>query len=256
MNEFDNDGVALSYFDRPSVSEAGQRDIPVLLIHGFASNAHVNWVYPTWTTKLTRSGYRVVALDNRGHGSSQKIYEPAAYSPQLMAGDARALLDHLDIEQAHVMGYSMGARLSAFLALKHPERVRSVVFGGLGMGMVHGVGSEQPIVDALLEDDPSIIRHEVGKRFRAFADATKSDRRALAACMASSRQQLSVEEAGRISVPTLVAVGTKDDISGSGAEFAALIPGAQHLELEGRDHQSSVGDKNYKNGVLAFYEGL
>ncbi len=256
MNEFNNDGVAISYLDTPPVADTVQEPVPVLLIHGFASNAHINWVYPTWTTKLTRSGYRVIALDNRGHGGSAKIYEPSAYTPQNMAGDARALLDHLEIDRAHIMGYSMGARLSAFIAMNHGERVQSLVLGGLGMGMVHGVGSEQPIVDALLEDDPSIIRNEVGKRFRAFADATKSDRRALAACMAASRQQLTAQEVGSISAPTLIAIGTEDDISGSGADLSALIPGSKHLPLPGRDHQTAVGDKNYKSGVLDFYQSL
>ena len=181
MTQFDQSGVQISYFDLPPADGVPARELPVLLIHGFASSAHVNWVYPSWVTTLTGAGYRVIALDNRGHGSSEKLYDPDAYFAAKMAEDARGLLDHLALDEALVMGYSMGARLSAFLALAHPQRVRSVVFGGLGMGMVSGVGASQPIVDALLADDPEQISDDVGKRFRLFADATKSDRKALAA---------------------------------------------------------------------------
>jgi pimeloyl-ACP methyl ester carboxylesterase len=89
----------------------------VLLIHGFASTAHVNWVFPGWVKTLDQAGYRVIALDNRGHGESDKPHDPEAYHPETMAADAAGLLDSLNIGSAHVMGYSMGARISAFLTL-------------------------------------------------------------------------------------------------------------------------------------------
>ncbi|MFK8036153.1 MAG: alpha/beta fold hydrolase [Hyphomicrobiales bacterium] len=256
MTQFDHNGVQISFLDLLPEERTQQREVPVLLIHGFASSAHVNWVYPSWVTTLTRAGYRVIALDNRGHGESEKLYDPSAYYAATMAMDAKALLDHLSITQAHVMGYSMGARLTAFLSLQFPERVRSAVFGGLGMGMVTGVGASQPIVDALLADDPDSIPDQVGKRFRAFADATKSDRKALAACMVSTRQTLSEIQIGELQPPALVAVGTKDDISGSGQGLADLIPGAEFLEIPGRDHQLAVGDKVYKAGVLKFWDQM
>lgn len=256
MTHFNHSGIQISFLDLPPEDGTSEREFPVLLIHGFASSAHVNWVYPSWVTTLTRAGYRVIALDNRGHGGSEKLYDPAAYYAATMAMDAKALLDHLQIAQAHVMGYSMGARLTAFLSLQFPERVRSAVFGGLGMGMVTGVGASQPIVDALLADDPDSIPDEVGKRFRAFADSTKSDRKALAACMVSTRQTLSEAEIGELQPPALVAVGSKDDISGSGEGLANLIPGATFLDIPGRDHQLAVGDKVYKAGVLKFWEQM
>ena len=77
---------------------------PVLLIHGFASNLDVNWVGPLWIKTLTDSGYSVIAFDHRGHGKSDSSHNPDDYTPQKMAGDAFALLDYLDISQAHVMG--------------------------------------------------------------------------------------------------------------------------------------------------------
>ena len=111
-----------------------------MLVHGFASTKEVNWVAPGWVTTLTRAGRRVIALDNRGHGQSSKLYDAAAYHSASMAEDVRALLDHLPIERADVMGYSMGARITAFLAVNHSQRVRSAVLGGLGIRLVEGVG--------------------------------------------------------------------------------------------------------------------
>ena len=242
---FDSDGVEIAYLDE------GEGE-PILLIHGFASNAHVNWVYTSWLQTLRGDGRRVIAVDNRGHGRSAKLYDPAAYGAPIMAEDMRRLLDDLGIGRADVMGYSMGARITAFLALNHPERVRSAVFGGLGIGMVRGVGAPEPIAAALEAPDASAVSDPVAQSFRAFAEQTKSDLKALAACIRASRQTITAEHAGRISVPVLVAVGTQDSIAGSAAELAALIPGAEVLDIPGRDHMLAVGDKTYKAGVLDF----
>ena len=124
LKSLSSDGVHIAYIDAPP--EGADRGEPILLIHGFASNHRINWVNPRWVQTLTRAGRRVVALDNRGHGASQKLYAPADYRSDLMARDAANLLQHLAIERADVMGYSMGARISAFLALGRPQRVRSL----------------------------------------------------------------------------------------------------------------------------------
>lgn len=250
MQFFTHDGFDLAFLDRQPTRGKGD---PVLLIHGFASTHHVNWVSPGWFKTLNDAGYRVIALDNRGHGASTKSYDGADYTPSAMASDAVALLDHLGIEKAHVMGYSMGARVSAFLALSEPEKVATLVFGGLGIGMVDGVGDWDPIAAALLADDPSKITHPRGRSFRAFADQTRSDRRALAACISNSREILTEEDMARITQPTLIAVGDRDDIGGSPGELAALMPNATPFAIEGRDHMLAVGDKTFKQRVLEFY---
>ena len=247
MHSFVSDGVSLKFID------AGTGD-PVLLVHGFASSVKYNWVDPGWVGLMTRNGYRVIAYDARGHGESQKLYDPAAYQPALMMEDARRLLDHLGIARADVMGYSMGARLTAFLTLAHPERVRSAIFGGLGGNMVRPMAGTGPIAHALEAASIDEVVNPTARTFRAFAEKTGSDLKALAACMRGARDPISREMVGRIACPVLVATGTEDVIGGSATELAALIPGAEALPIPRRDHMLAVGDRVFKDGVLAFLQ--
>jgi pimeloyl-ACP methyl ester carboxylesterase len=245
MQRFRHGDVELAFLDE------GEGE-PIVLVHGFASNATVNWVHPGWVATLTRAGRRVIAFDNRGHGESTKLYDPAAYHSATMAEDVRALLDHLGIARADVMGYSMGARITAFLALRQPERVRSAILGGLGMHLIDGVGLPTTIADALEAPSLDDVTDKQGRTFRAFAEQTKSDRRALAACIRGSRQVMSREEFSSLKPPVMIAIGTRDDVAGSAHELAALIPGARALDIPDRDHMLATGDKVYKAGVLDF----
>ncbi|MGX1305548.1 pimeloyl-ACP methyl ester carboxylesterase [Amorphus suaedae] len=242
---FSSDGISIAYFD------VGEGD-PILLIHGFASSKSMNWVTPGWVDTLLKDGRRVIALDNRGHGESEKLYDSAAYPANVMAGDAARLIDHLGLERVDVMGYSMGARISAFLSLAHPEKVRSVVFGGLGIGMIRGVGGQDIIVSALEAPSLAEVTTPLGRKFRQFAQQTGSDLKALAACMSASNNKISADDIGGLKPPALIAVGTTDDIAGSAEELAALIPGSKVCAIPDRDHMLAVGDKVYKDGVLAF----
>jgi pimeloyl-ACP methyl ester carboxylesterase len=244
-----SDDAEIAYLD--AGDEAGE---PIVLVHGFASTKEANWVAPGWIDTFTRAGRRAIALDNRGHGESTKLYDPARYHSAVMAEDVRALLDHLGLARADVMGYSMGARNAAFLALAHPDRVRGLILGGLGIRLVEGIGLPESIAEALEAPSITQVTDPQGYAFRAFAQQTKSDLKALAACIRGSRQTLTREEAGRIAAPTLVAVGTKDPIAGSAQELAALMPNAVALDIPGRDHMLAVGDKVFKSGVLAFLE--
>jgi pimeloyl-ACP methyl ester carboxylesterase len=245
MPRFTHDGVEIAYLDE------GEGE-PIVLVHGFASNKEVNWVSPGWVTTLMHAGRRVIALDNRGHGDSTKLYDPAAYHSAIMAEDVRALIEHLGLPRADVMGYSMGARITAFLALAHPARVRAAVLGGLGIRLVEGVGLPDTIAQALEAPSLADVSDPTAYMFRAFAELTKSDLRALAACLRGSRQTLTRAEVGRIAVPLMVAVGSEDPIAGSPQALAALIPGAQALAIPGRDHMLAVGDKVFKANVLEF----
>jgi len=245
MPSFHNGPVEIAYLDE------GEGE-PIVLVHGFASNKEVNWVAPGWVAALTRAGRRAIALDNRGHGESSKLYDPADYDRAKMAEDVRALLDHLGIARADVMGYSMGARITANLALAHPKRLRSVTFGGLGIRLVSGGGLPPNVVRAL--EGPSIdeVTDPQGFMFRRFAEQTKSDLRALAACARAGAAPLPREAVASLRIPALIAVGTKDTIAGSPQELAQLLPEGRVLEIPDRDHMLAVGDRVYKEGVLAF----
>jgi pimeloyl-ACP methyl ester carboxylesterase len=245
MLQFRHDGVDIAFLDE------GEGE-PIVLVHGFASTAQVNWVYPGWVSTLTKAGRRVIALDNRGHGASSKLYDPADYHTARMAEDVRALLDHLDLPRADVLGYSMGARITAFLALAHGSRVRRAVLGGLGMHLIDGVGLPVSIADALEAPSLADVHDPTGRTFRAFAEQTRSDLKALAACIRGSRQTLSRAQIATIRIPALVAVGTKDTVGGSAHELAALLPAGRALDIPGRDHMLAVGDKAFKEGVLSF----
>src|ERR1700728_5402653 len=122
MPQFTHEGVEIAFLDQ------GEGE-PIVLVHGFASNKEVNWVLPSWMTTLTGAGRRAIALDNRGHGASTKLYDPAAYRSAIMADDIRALLDHLGLPRADVMGYWMGARNTAFLSMTNPEHMPAGVLG-------------------------------------------------------------------------------------------------------------------------------
>ena len=245
MPNFQHDDVEIAYLDEG----AGE---PIVLVHGFASNRQVNWVNPGWVNTITGAGRRAIALDNRGHGASSKLYDPAAYHSVMMAEDARALLDHLRIERADVMGYSMGARLVTFLTINHPGRVRSVVIGGMGSRMVEEVGLPDKVAAALEAPSLADISDPTGRLFRSFAEQTKSDLKALAACIRGNRQTLSREQVAGIRVPVLVAIGTEDKVAGSAQKLAAIIPGARALDIPNRDHMLAVGDKVFKTAVLDF----
>jgi pimeloyl-ACP methyl ester carboxylesterase len=245
MQSFSSEGIRINYVDEG----AGE---PILLIHGFASNIAANWRDTGWIAALTGAGRRVIALDNRGHGESEKLYDPSRYGAPAMAEDAVRLLDHLDIARADVMGYSMGARIAVFLLLAHPERVRSVVLAGAGINLVRGMVGTGPIAKALEAPRIEDVTNDTARSFRAFAERTGGDLKALAACMRGPREKITPEDLARIRLPMLIATGSEDVIAGSGAELAKLVPGAQLLEIMGRDHMKSVGDTRFKQGVLDF----
>jgi pimeloyl-ACP methyl ester carboxylesterase len=245
MQSFDSDGVRIVY------SDEGEGE-PILLIHGFASNVATNWIGPGWVRRLTEAGRRVIAYDNRGHGHSEKLYDSSLYGAPAMAEDARRLLDHLGIERADVMGYSMGARIAAFLVLEHQTRVRSLVLAGMGINLVRGMVGTGPIARALEAPRIEDVTNDTARSFRAFAEQTGSDLKTLAACMRGPREKITPDDLAQIGVPTLVAVGSEDVIAGSGQELASLIPGAQLLDIAGRDHMKAVGDASFKQGVLDF----
>ncbi len=252
MPTFQSEGLTLAYIDEaPTASPRGE---PVLLIHGFASNHVVNWVNPLWVKVLTDAGRRTIAIDNRGHGASDKPHAAADYHTTRMAADALALLDHLRLDRAHWIGYSMGARIAAFAARDAPDRVASLTLGGLGYHLIDRGGLPTSIADAMLASSLDSIVDPMGRLFRRFAEANRSDLQALAACIVGSRQSLAPAEVAEIAVPTLVAVGDKDPIAGDPHRLAAMLPNGRAVDIPGRDHNLAVGDRLFKAAALTFLD--
>jgi pimeloyl-ACP methyl ester carboxylesterase len=247
VHSFNSDGVEIAY-------ETAGEGQPILLIHGFASSSRVNWWDTGWVKTLVGAERRVITMDNRGHGASQKLYNPALYSAPQMAEDARRLLDHLRLERADVMGYSMGARLSAFLLINHPERIGCAVFAGLASRMLTGVGRGDEIASALEAPSLADVTDPEARSFRIFAEQTKSDLRALAACMRAPPVKITAADFAHNAVPVLVVAGDKDEIAGDVSALVAAIPRAQGLTLSGRSHMNAVGDERYKQAVLKFID--
>ena len=248
MASFDSNGVRIHYEDR------GSGD-PAILVHGFASRAEHNWGITGWYKTLT-AHYRVIALDCRGHGQSDKPHDVKAYGGTAMEDNVIRLMDHLVLERVLLMGYSMGGRISMGLLARRPERFHAVVLGGIGAGAgVADPAARKPIVAALLADDKSQVTDERARLFREFAEANKNDLKALAACMAADREPIAPSQFTRNTVPVLVVVGTKDDLVGKPEDLTIMIPRAQLLKLEGRDHLNAPGDKAYHQAVLKFFEG-
>ena len=249
MNSFISKGIRISFVDLQP--ESGNAH-PIVLVHGFASTHKVNWVDTSWTSTLLKAGYRVIAFDNRGHGESEKLYDSKLYSPAEMANDLINLLDHLGLSTAHVMGYSMGARIAAVAAVQHQNRLESVILGGLGIHLVEGEGLPPGIADALELEDGQKIHDPVQRMFRDFAERNRGDLKALAACMRGSRKGLTQDDLAQIKIPILIAVGSKDLIAGDPIRLSALIPRSNVFIIEGRDHNLAVGDRTYKAEVLDF----
>ncbi len=147
MQTFLSNGVEIAYVDFEPLTE--DRGEPIVLVHGFASTHAVNWLFTQWVKTLTEDGRRVVTLDTRGHGQSAKLYDPALYSLDLMAADIAHLLDHLSIPRADVMGYSLGGRIATVLALTAPERVRSLILGGIGENLIENSGLPRGLAEAM-----------------------------------------------------------------------------------------------------------
>lgn len=247
MQKFSHNGVEIAY------ETTGDLENPaILLVHGFGSTHRNNWVEPGWSAYLVEAGYFVVMLDNRGHGESQKLYDTTDYDLDKMARDAAALMLHIGIEEYDIMGYSMGARISAFVAIQNPKAVKHLILGGLGDNIIHGTPDVENISKGLLAENLSDVKDAIGRMFRIFADHTGSNRNALAACIMSPRRTMSEAEVLQIKQPTLVAIGTVDDVAGDGEVLALMLENGQFLPIPRRDHMRATGDRVYKEGVLKF----
>ena len=248
MPYFSRAGIDIAYVDEGE----GQ---PVLLIHGFGSDTAKCWRSTGWIDLLRGAGRRVIAFDIRGHGESAKPHDPSAYSAKIISQDAAELLDHLSIERADVLGYSMGALIAAFLTVVHPRKVRSVVFGGLGTSLKDGVGDTWDRIIRTFHSSGRSNVSDLEKRYD-FLSVRNRNVEALAACMYVLRETLPSVQLQRVEAPVLIAVGDKDEFAGSAGGLANLIPTSDVLILPGFDHMGTITSALFQQGVVQFLRRL
>jgi pimeloyl-ACP methyl ester carboxylesterase len=248
-----DDGIRLAY-------ETLGDGPPVMLVHGFGSSRTQNWKSTGWFGDLTGAGRRVVAMDCRGHGDSDKPHDEAAYGHDRMARDVLAVMDLAGIEACDVIGYSMGGFIALRVAAMARERIGRIVLGGVGAHYLTGPrisseGSRAALSAALLAQDKTSITDPRGRMFRDFADQPGKDRIALAACMRAMSPPLSPEILSHLQNPVLVVCGEKDDISGPAEPLARCFQDGHFVTIPGRDHMSAVGDRKTRGAVADFLAG-
>ncbi|MGA0602688.1 alpha/beta fold hydrolase [Caulobacter sp. KR2-114] len=255
MATFQSGGLDLAYDDiRPAGGEQGT----VLLVHGFATSRAENWRRLGWYAAFERKGWRVIAFDHRGHGESAKPHDPQAYDRDAMVSDIFALMDHLDLGRADLLGYSMGAHLSLRAALNEPTRVGKLVLGGVGGRMLNPTPPKpgaMSMAQAMLAPDAAAITEPTLKGFRLFAEQQGEDLAALAACSQGQSEPVGPAELFGLQPQTLVVAGARDELAGDPQDLADAIPGAKAVLLPGCDHFNAIPHALFKAAVFDFLEG-
>jgi pimeloyl-ACP methyl ester carboxylesterase len=257
MPYLDNDHVKIYY-------EIEGEGPDLIMIHGFAANIDVNWRRPNWISTL-RDENRLILIDCRGHGKSDKPYDPAQYGTH-MRDDVIKLMDHLSISKANFFGYSMGGSIVLSILLSHPDRVNCAIIGGYAPSPVKPELMKQfsePVIAALKAENKRDIKNPIAQNFRIFADSTGADLKALAAVMEGNFVQrvenlvfdslAAIKSAFKeVKVPVLSVVGSDDALIQNKTLFAELMPGACHFQIQGRDHLGAVPDPRFHVIVKAF----
>ena len=236
---------------------------PVVLVHGWGSDRRGNWDATGWTERLC-ADHRVVTLDVRGHGESEKPLDAARYSYAAMAEDVIAVLDALDIERAGFVGYSMGAFIGAWLFGHRPERFTAMVLGGVGIESPESIARAAPIAAGLRAEDAAAIDDPVGRAVRAFVDQDPNiDADAREALAVSALQMwpegdavaLAGPSIAEIPVPLLAVVGTRDEpYTSSVGAFVDQLADGRALMLEDEDHLGAVRSETFKAAAHAFLQ--
>jgi pimeloyl-ACP methyl ester carboxylesterase len=233
------DGTTIHYEDEGE-------GFPVVCLHGIIANYELNWRAPGITAALVDAGFRVIGADARGHGSSGKPHDSAAYSNDAMVRDVVALFDHLGLEEANVAGYSMGAGVAMRFAGRD-DRIHRLVLGGFG-GSFGDRSADTERFAAAFDDDATQVPEELVP-FRNFALGSGMDMDALRALVRSD-QFTGGFEASEISVPTLVICGDADPMQPH--ELAAALPDGR-AKLVGGDHFTAVIDPQLAKEIVAFF---
>jgi pimeloyl-ACP methyl ester carboxylesterase len=226
---------------------------PVVLIHGFGANRKITWANTNWYQTIQRAGHKLIAIDCRGHGESDKPHDPEDYDEGRMAMDVIAVLAALEIPEVDLLGYSMGAQIAIRLMHDAPGRVRRAVLGGIGENYFRYSRETAEIIAAgLLAKDPARITDPIAREYRAFCEKAGDDLVAMAACILRPRRIFSPEELRALPQKVLVVCGELDDTAGSPQPLATAFRDSSTLIVPKRNHHSTVGDSIFKDAAVAF----
>jgi pimeloyl-ACP methyl ester carboxylesterase len=232
--------------------EFGDPEAPtVFLVHGFASSALLNWHATGWVRDLLREGFHVIAIDQRGHGASDKPHRPADYTMGKLVDDVLAVLDTFMLDEVLYAGYSLGARVGWEAARELPERITRVVLGGIPDG--------DPLtrfrVDqarAFIDDGVPVTDRLTGGYLQMAGGIKGNDLSALVALVEGMRggPQPSAENAP--SQPVLFATGSEDGILPASRALAAATSGSAFFEIPGRHHFNAPTSRAFRDASLEF----
>jgi pimeloyl-ACP methyl ester carboxylesterase len=256
---FDSDGVRIRY-----VVQGKADGEPVLLIHGFTANVELQWAA---VVPALAKDYKVIALDCRGHGGSGKPHDPKQYGPA-MARDAVRLLDHLKIDKAHIVGYSMGAGITLQIAALYPDRVRTATLGGAGLplpgfekllgeladSLEQGKGIGPLIVALTPKDQPRPTELQILAINAALL--ARNDARALAAAIRGGvgTAALSDDQIRGIKVPMLALIGDVDPLRAGVDELKKRLPALKVVVIDKADHMTAFARPEFVAGLTAFLD--
>src|SRR5258706_3542880 len=243
--DFDSDGVRLHY-----EVHGPERGAPLVVVHGFASDYRLNWVGTRWQEALTTAGFRVIGLDCRGHGHSDKPHDSAAYAIGIMGRDVTRLMDHLEVHSAGYLGYSIGARIRPQVVIDSQERVRRAVLGGIGAS--GSIRSAAAIAEAFLRDEPT--EDPIAQSFHRFASARPAnDLKALAACITGLRPEWDPARLAAIETPILVVAGDRDELVPDAPELVELIPSSRLVTIPDGEHIGAGPARRVKRAAFDFF---
>uniref|UniRef100_A0A942SXE4 Alpha/beta hydrolase n=1 Tax=Neobacillus citreus TaxID=2833578 RepID=A0A942SXE4_9BACI len=240
------DGLRIATYD------FGDPEAPVVLaVHGFASGAVLNWHASGWTRDLVRAGYRVVAIDQRGHGASSKPHEPSAYSMDLLVSDVTTVVDTYLLEDVAFLGYSLGARVGWHTAERIPHRISRAVFGGIpDADPMRRVRVDQ--AKAYIADGTPIEDRVTNGYLTMAGNVEGNDLGALVAMVEGMRDSIEPTPENAPAQPLLMAAGSEDGIRDSAVRLAQAAPDARFFEIPGRNHFNAPTSRAFRDTAIAF----
>ena len=234
----------------------GELDAPtVMMVHGFASSTYDTWVITGWIRPLLDAGFRVIGIDQRGHGASDKPYDADAYNVRILASDIETVLDTYLVDEALYLGYSLGGRIGWQVALDIPERIERAVLGGIPDGV--------PLDRLDLAQGHAYLEHgtpvtdQQTLNYITLAERTRgNDLGALLALAEGMRDASQTPDAGPAPhLPILFATGTEDGIIEGSRAMADAAPSGTMLEIPGRHHFNAVSSREFQAAAVAFLRG-